>query len=272
MSTDQAEKQITCYNELGICQEYTVSEDSIGCADIYPFGDLRDCYPVGSINPDYDTFTPGDPPPLPLGDDGEPLDGCTIGSNDRCLTGEVCQLFTLGTSTTVAGVPVLATRCVPASSPTPPPPPPGEEEDEDEGGGGGPDPTVTPQQLSNAFLVRFDGFIENELPDAVTYRRNTSDRLSSYRIIVKNLSTGNSAFHIKATISNNTTGYINVVNTETDEILPRQSSTTVVNGILLEPLQSKELIVSFAKAGMDTALPIVPTLVFNLEALRQTTS
>jgi hypothetical protein len=272
MSTDQAEKQITCYNELGICQEYTVSEDSIGCADVYPFGDLRDCYPVGSINPDYDTFTPGDPPPLPPGDDGEASDECTIGSND-CGAGEVCQLFTIGTSTTVAGVPVLATRCVPASpiatttttttTTTAAPPP---------GGGGGPDPTVTPQQLSNAFLVRFDGFIENELPDAVTYRRNTSDRLSSYRIIVKNLSTGNSAFHIKATISNTTTQYIEVVNAETNQSLPRQSSTTEVNGILLEPLQSKELIVSFIKTGMDTAVPTVPTLVFNLEALRQTTS
>jgi hypothetical protein len=134
------------------------------------------------------------------------------------------------------------------SPPPPPPPPPGSPPS-----GGPPSVAVSSAELSAAFTWEFDTFVE-----PVTYRRFTTDTLPTYTLTLTNLS---DQFYIKA-FNSNSSPYILATNLKDNT----QFSNT--NGILLAPLESKKISVSFATDQINNLFTEQPRLGFRLEALK----
>lgn len=112
---------------------------------------------------------------------------------------------------------------------------------------------VSPAELSAAFTWEFDTFVE-----PVTYRRFTTDTLPTYTLTLTNLS---DQFYIKA-FNSDSSPYILATNLKDNT----QFSNT--NSILLAPLESKKISVSFATEQINNQVTNQPQLGFRLEALK----
>jgi hypothetical protein len=114
-----------------------------------------------------------------------------------------------------------------------------------------PESLVSAAELSSAFTWEFDSTSE-----PVIYRRYTTDAIPTYTISLKNLST---RFYIKVF---NSPSYLLATNLETN------TAFSDTNGILLAPLESKRISVSFATGQMDNQIANVsPQMGLRLQAL-----
>lgn len=244
-------KDIYCVNPEGICERYTVNEDQY-CSDLG--FDTVECSEGDA--PRTTTTTTAFPLNLPC----VSAEGGLLVGNQTCCEGlfpvdsavlsglRICVRdpsvpgagFTptgpSTTTTTTTAAPTITTTTTTL-------------------------PPVTSATLANLFVWQFQGLNDGELPDAVVYRRFTTDRIPTYRVTLKNLS---DALHIYAAVANDTSPYIRIVD-------PTQNVDITTGNprpqIQLEPLQSREVIVSF-DASINVTGTTSPKLVFNLEGFR----